>query len=195
MRFIVLLSLFGATGAALLAEDRAPAPLSPPEWLIQSVSLRDDPASVAARFRTEVTRLRTGRLTTLAYYSDPIGAVHSNADRDGHDHSGHVHGEADPCNAQPAWSIQVRDGKLQSIIASPETPVSLDVIKRFGLRELAAGQVGGIGVQAWALDGEQALVAIGVDRAKRTCGQWVLVWRSLLPLIYPELAKLIRNGE
>lgn len=100
--------------------------------------------------------------------------------------------EFDPCNAQPAWTIQVRGGRLESIVASPETPAPLDAADKRGLAELAAGQVGGISVRVWAVDGEQALVALGVDAEARTAGQWVLIWRSLLPRVYPEIAALIR---
>ncbi len=189
-----LLFLMAASPALVLhAEDRAPAALlTAPEWLLKSVSLHDSPQSVTARFRADSSRIRIGSLTTFAFYADPAGVAHSHAGD--HDH-GHAHGEADPCNAQPAWSIQVRNNRLQSIIASPETPVSLDAVSKQRLAELASGQVGGIGVRAWAVDEEQALVAIGVDEKARTAGQWVLIWRSLLPQIYPDLAALIRSGE
>jgi hypothetical protein len=159
---------------------------------MQSVSLNDAPQSVTARFRADSSRIRIGSLTTFAFYTDPAGVTHAHADHDGH---GHAHGAADPCNAQPAWSIQVRDGRVQSIIASPATPAPLDAVDKRGLLELAAGQVGGIGVRVWAVDGEQALVAIGVDAKARTAGQWVLIRRSLLPRIYPEVAALIRPAE
>jgi hypothetical protein len=181
-----------APSLVLHAEDRAQAaPLTAPEWLMQSVSLNDAPQSVTARFRTDSSRIRIGSLTTFAFYADPAGVAHSHADHDDH---GHAHGAADPCNAQPAWSIQVRDGRMQSIIASPETPASLDAVDKRGLLELAAGRVGGIGVRVWAVDGEQALVAIGIDAKARTAGQWVLIRRSLLPQIYPEIAALIRSA-
>jgi hypothetical protein len=71
--------------------------------------------------------------------------------------------------------------------------VSLGAVDNRGLPELAAGRAGGLGVRVWAVDGEQALVAIGVDPEARTAGQWVLIWRSLLPAIYPEIAALIRR--
>lgn len=189
----LLLLLASVPGLVLHAEDRAPAALlTAPEWLLKSVSLNDSPHSVTARFRADSSRIRIGALTSFGFYADPAGVAHSRA---GHHEHGHTHGEVDPCNAQPAWSIQVRDGRMQSIIASPETPASLDEVGKRGLVELASGQVGGIGVRAWAVDKEQALVAIGVDEKARTAGQWVLIWRSLLPQIYPEVAALIRPGE
>jgi hypothetical protein len=186
----LLLLIATAPSLVLHAEDRAQAALlTAPEWLMQSVSLNDAPQAVMARFRADASRIRIGNLTTFAFYADPVGVTHSHADHNEHDHA---HGAADPCNAQPAWSVQVRDGRLQSIIASPATPASLDAVDKHGLLELAAGQVGGIGVRVWAVDHEQALVAIGVDPEARTAGQWVLIRRSLLPEIYPEVAALIR---
>jgi hypothetical protein len=189
----ILFLMAAAPSLVLHAADQAQtAPLTAPEWLLQAVSLNDPPQSVTARFRADSSRIRIGSLTTFAFYADPAGVAHPHPDH--HDH-GYAHGTADPCNAQPAWSIQVRDGRVQSIIASPETPASLDAVDKRGLLELAAGQVGGIGIRVWALDGEQALVAIGIDAKVRTAGQWVLIWRSLLPQIYPELAALIRPGK
>ena len=164
--------------------------LTAPEWLLQSVSLRDAPQSVMARFRVDSTRIRIGALTTFSFYADPVGVLHSHAGHEAHDHA---HGEADPCNAQPVWSIQVRDGRIESIIANPETPIPLDAVEKRRLPELAQGRAGGLGVRVWAVDGEQALVAIGVDPDARTAGQWVLIWRSLLPAIYPEIAALSRR--
>jgi hypothetical protein len=185
----LLLLAFAAPCLVLRAEDQARAALlSAPEWMLESVSLRDAPQSVLARFRVDSTRIRIGNLTMFSFYADPAGVLHSHAG-----HHDHAHGEADPCNAQPAWSIQIRNGRLQSIIASPETPVSLDAVEKRGLPELAKGSAGGLGVRIWAVDREQVLVAIGVDPEARTAGQWVLIWRSLLPAIYPEIAALIRR--
>jgi hypothetical protein len=188
---ILLLLTFAAPCLVLHAENQAQAALlTAPEWLLESVSLRDAPQSVMARFRADSTRIRIGALTTFAFYADPAGVLHSHAGHHDHDHA---HGEADPCNAQPVWSIQVRDGRLQSIIANPETPVPLDAVEKRRLPKLAEGRAAGLGIRVWAVDGEQSLVAIGVDPEARTAGQWVLIWRSLLPAIYPEIAALIRR--
>jgi hypothetical protein len=145
-----------------------------------------------ARFGANSSRIRIGSLTTFAFYADPADVTRAKAD---HKDNGHPHGAADPCNTHATWSIQVRDGRVQSILANPATPAPLDTVYKRGLLELAAGQAGGIGVRVWAVDGEQALVAIGIDPKARTAGQWVLIRRSLLARIYPELAALIRPAE
>ncbi|NWF84241.1 MAG: hypothetical protein HXY18_10465 [Bryobacteraceae bacterium] len=180
------LLLFAATGLVLLAEDKPAEPVSPVEWLVRGVSLNDSEKSVAARFGAQASRIRSGVFTTLAFYRDPEGVTQSHGH--GEDASHGHHGEADACNQQPPWSVHVRDGQIQSIVATPASPIPLDAAASLRLEELATSTIGGILVKAWRVRGQEALVAIGVDPKSATAGQWVLIRQPLISQVYPELA-------
>lgn len=176
--------LLASCSLVLPGGDQAPAGISPAEWLARGVSLNDSEQSITAKFGLPPSRLRSGDLTTLSFFRDPAGVAHSHSDGEAHVHE---HGEADACNLQPAWSIHSRHGRIQSIVANPETPQPLQPLGKLGLTELASGTSGGLRLKAWRVREGQALIAVGVDARNASAGQWVLIREELIPQIYPAL--------
>jgi hypothetical protein len=171
----------GVLAALPLLVGAAAPPVTALEWLAR-MSLSEPVSAVVARFGAPPGRVSAGGLVTLTFPQAPAGVAMPEKGEDVHGH-----GEADYCNAEASWTVNVWHGQVQSILFTAPSPVAMDGLTKLNLTSLGGGELGGVRFEAWQAGEDQLLVAVGVEREKRAAARWVLIRQSLAKHVYPEL--------
>jgi hypothetical protein len=174
--FAVLLSIGVLLPAWAADPDLAFTPLS---FLLSQVKLNESPGQVAAWFDYSPARFRSNRFQALEFEAPPrnVRVIHPAPDAIA----------VDPCNAQAAWRFQFIEGKLASVILSAPETVELRAVRNRAKPLILSFAAGAYSVAVWELDENRVLLGLGLSGKQQTIGEFVLLRREILPVLYPEV--------
>jgi hypothetical protein len=183
-RFLVVLLWAGVLFPARAADPALT--FTPLSFLLSQVKLSESPGQVAAWFDYSPARFRNNRVQALEFDTPPrnVRVTHPAPDAIA----------VDPCNAQAAWRFQFIEGKLASVILSAPETVPLRAVRNRAKPLILSLGTGSYSIAVWELDENRVLLGLGLSGKQQTVGEFILLRREILPVLYPEVHGLLRSN-